>query len=293
MRRFASLLLALLLPLCLALPAAAAETEQFVFDQAGILTAEEVEELETAAAEVSDQYNCGIYVFTVADMGADGFYDIEEYAEWVYESWDLGYDQENTGLMLILSMAERDYDLDAFGDRAHRAFTDYGKESLADTFLDDFRLDDWAGGFRDYIDNAGALLERAANGTPLDVPQYDPGYGPAPGVSDVYREPVFYRERTLSDKLKTAALPGLAVGVIAAVIYCSVLRMKMRSAKPAREASGYMARNGVDLRIREDRFTHSTQVRHHIDRNPGGGAGSHGGGTHISSGGHSHHSGKF
>lgn len=292
MKRLLSLFAALLLLLCAALPAAALETEHFVFDEAGLLTEDEVWELETAAATVSAEYGCGVYIVTVSDMAEDGFYDIEEYAEWVYDSRELGYDDEGTGLMLILSMAERDYDLDAFGDQAHRAFTDYGKETLADSFLDDFRVDDWAGGFRDYLENAGALLERAANDVPLDVPRYDPGYG---GYGPSYHEPVFYRERTLADKLKLALLPGLAVGVIFAFVYCSILKAQMRSARPATEASAYVARHGVDIYISDDRFTHSTQVRHHIPRDTGshGGHGGFGGGTHISSGGHSHHSGKF
>lgn len=292
MRKCLSLLAALLLLLCAALPVTAVETERFVFDLAGILTEGEAAELETDAAAVSAEYGCGIYMVTVSDMADDGFYDIEKYAEWVYDSWALGYDDEGTGLMLILSMAERDYDLDAFGDEAHRAFTDYGKETLADTFLDDFRLDDWVGGFRDFIENAGVLLERAANGTPLDVPSYTPNYGP--GYTPSYSGPVFYRERTPVEKLRIALLPGLAVGILIALVYCGVLKSKMKSARCATEASAYVTRHGVDIHIRDDRFTHATEVRHHIDRDHGSSGGFHGGGgTHISSGGHSHHSGKF
>ena len=288
MKRALSLLIVLLSLLWAALPVAAQETEQFVFDRAGILTEAEAAELETAAAAVSAEYGCGVYIVTVADMADDGFYDIERYAEWMYEGLELGYDEAGTGLMLLLSMAERDYDLDAFGDRAHRAFTDYGKQALADTFLDDFRLDDWVGGFADYISNAGALLERADNGAPLDVPSYD---GPM-GVPH-YSEPVFYRERTMAEKLKLAILPGLVMGLLVAFVYCTILKAKMKSARQATEASAYVAGHGLDLRIRDDRFTHSTQVRHHIDRDHGGGGHGGGGGTHISSGGHSHSSGKF
>lgn len=292
MKQRLSLLAVLLLLLGMVLPAAAAETEHFVFDLAGILTDDETAELETSAAAVSAEYGCGIYIVTVSDMADDGFYDIEKYAEWVYDSRELGYDDEGTGLMLLLSMAERDFDLDAFGDEAHRAFTDYGKESLADTFLDDFRMDDWVGGFRDYIENAGSLLERAANGTPLDVPSYTPGF--TPGYTPSYNGPVFYRERTTVEKLKIALLPGAAVGVIFAFVYCSILKSKMKSAKRATEASAYVAQHGVDIFVRDDRFTHVTEVRHHIDRDHGSSGGFHGGGgTHISSGGHSHHSGKF
>lgn len=281
MKRCVSLLSALLLLLLAVLPVAALETEHFVFDRAEILTRDEVAELEAAAAAVSAEYGCGIYIVTVPDMADDGFYNIERFAEWTYDSLELGYDAEGTGLMLILSMAERDYDLDAFGDNAHRAFTDYGKAALADTFLDNFRGNDWAGGFRDYIENAGALLERASQGDPLDVPGYN---GPA-----------FFRERTTVEKFRLALPPGLTIGLLSAIIYCCVLKSKMKSAKRATEASAYVAKHGVRIHIRDDRFTHATEVRHRIERDSGssGGGFGGGGGTHISSGGHSHSSGKF
>ena len=280
MKRCVSLLIALLM-LCLpALPATALETEQFVFDRAGILTRDEAAALDAAAAAVSAEYGCGIYIVTVSDMADEGFSNIERFAEWTYEGLELGYDAEGTGLMLILSMAERDYDLDAFGDNAHRAFTDYGKAALADTFLDDFRRNDWFGGFSDYIENAGALLERAGRGDPLDVPGYN---GPA-----------FFRERTTGEKLRLALLPALVLGLLSALIYCSVLKSKMKSAKQATEASAYVAKHGVSIHIHDDRFSHATEVRHRIERDSGGGGGGGGGGgTHISSGGHSHSSGKF
>ena len=53
--------------------------------------------------------------------------------------------------MLALSMAERDFQMLAHGDTANAAFTDYGKYIMQDEFLDNFREDDWYGGFADYI----------------------------------------------------------------------------------------------------------------------------------------------
>ena len=53
--------------------------------------------------------------------------------------------------MDALSMAERDFQMLAHGDTANAAFTDYGKYIMQDEFLDNFREDDWYGGFADYI----------------------------------------------------------------------------------------------------------------------------------------------
>lgn len=59
--------------------------------------------------------------------------------------------------MLALSMAERDFQMLAHGDTANAAFTDYGKYIMQDEFLDNFREDDWYGGFADYIAACGPL----------------------------------------------------------------------------------------------------------------------------------------
>ena len=57
---------------------------------------------------------------------------------------------------------------------ANAAFTDYGKYIMQDEFLDNFREDDWYGGFADYIAACGRYLEANANGTPpIDVEPSD------------------------------------------------------------------------------------------------------------------------
>ena len=68
--------------------------------------------------------------------------------------------------MDALSMAERDFQMLAHGDTANAAFTDYGKYIMQDEFLDNFREDDWYGGFADYIAACGRYLEANANGAP-------------------------------------------------------------------------------------------------------------------------------
>lgn len=274
-RLFVVLAIAVLL-LCLAVPAAAQETELYVYDVDDYLTAEEWEQLEIDAEAVSERYAFGVYIAVFDDMGAYGIYDIEEFSEEVYKEWELGYDTAGNGILLVLSMADRDYDLVAYGDFGNYAFTDYGKDVLADTFLDDFRYDHWYEGFRDYIGGCASLLEAAGNGEPVDV-----SYGSY--------EPT--RSVPLAEKVGSSLVPALIVGVIAALIYCSILKSRMKTAVAATEASRYVAEYGVNMLVQDDIFTHSTVVRQHIDRDSG--SRSHGGGTSVNSGGFSHHSGKF
>ena len=279
---FCALCALVLLACLLCVPAFAEETETFVFDNAGILSEDEAAQLNEAAKEISLRYGCGVYIALFEDMADYGYHSIESFAEEVYAQWSLGIGEERNAIILVMSMADRDYDLCAHGDVAHTAFTDYGKEVLArgsrdlgmPGFLDDFRRDDWFNGFKNYVAQCGYMLDCAEKGSPIDIPDY-----PEP-------EP-----RSLTERIGMAAVPGIIIGIIIAFIYCAALKSKMKTAKIAREASRYIAPRGIWMQAEDDMFTHSTVVRQHIERDSGS-RGSHGG-TSVNSGGFSHSSGKF
>lgn len=188
--------------------------------------------------------------------------------------------------MDALSMAERDFQMLVHGDTANAAFTDYGKYIMQDEFLDNFREDDWYGGFADYIAACGRYLEANANGAPIDVE-------PSDETEEEY-EPLSF-----GDKLFFAALMafrfGLPLGLIVAFIVCAVYKRQLKSVRRATEAARYTVSGGAEITAREDRFTHTTEVRTPIktesdDHDSGP---SFSGGTTVNSGGFSHSGGKF
>ncbi len=272
-----SLLLCLVLPLAAfaeALPADTLSASALVTDEAGILSADEVERLERVAAQVSEQYGCGVYIVTVEDYRSYGS-NVESAAETIYRTRGLGYGAEKNGILLLLSMNDRDYDLAAHGATAHTAFTDYGKGELADSFLSYFRRNDWAGGFEKYINNAAYLLQRAAEGDPVDIIVYDrPESEPMSPIM----------------KLLLSLVPaGLISGGT-----CLGMRGKMKNAKIKTTAEDYVVPGSLHLSVNTDRFLRTTRtVVKDPPRESHSGGGGHSGGTTINSGGFSHHSGKF
>ena len=288
MKKFLSSVLAvLLLIVCLSIPAFADAQLSYVTDDAGILYDSDISALEERAAAVSEQYGCGVYIVTVEDFTdySDAYY-VDDFGEELFSSYDLGLGDGNCGILLILSMAERDYGLVAHGDFANTAFTDYGKYIMQDEFLDNFREDDWYGGFADYIAACGRYLEANANGAPIDVEPSD----------DTEEE---YEPLSFGDKLFFAALMafrfGLPLGLIVAFIVCAIYKRQLKSVRRATEAARYTVSGGTEITAREDRFTHTTEVRTPIktesddhDSDP-----SFSGGTTVNSGGFSHSGGKF
>ena len=275
-------LLALLLTLALLLGiTACAHAEariDYVTDEAGILTANEVKALRDSAAAVSDKYDCGVYLVVVYDHTKYVNGNIETFAETVFDSYDLGYGESKNGVLLAMSMKERDYDIYAHGSFGNAAFTDYGKTKLAESFLDNFRRNDWIGGFRDYISTSDSMLRQARDGKPVDVWIPDP----APA------QPRFSFGKLLASIGLGCLFGGAVVGG---------MKRSMKTAVRQVRAENYLV-GGVSLHTRTDQFVNRVVNRHVIPRTPpssgGRPGGGHFGGTTISgSHGGSHHSGKF
>ena len=260
--------LSLLLALCLVLSlggvalASSQITMPHVTDAAGLLTQDEVLALEAQAEQIAEDYGCAPYILVVENYRVyEDTYDVREAGMNLYERWGLGYGPEKNGLLLMLSMAERDHALVTYGSVTHQAFTDYGQEALREQFLDNFHNDDWAGGFRDYLDGCAWLLEQARNGTPYDVDTAPKGFNPL----------------------------ILVIPLVLALAVCLVLTAQMKTAKRKTEAGDYMVQGGTEMRVVQDIFTHRTVTRQVIQQNENKG----GGGTTVNSRGFSGKSGKF
>ena len=275
----------LLLSLCLPVSAGDAASLGYVTDLAGLLTEEQAAELEAEAARIADTYGCGLYILTVQDFTdyARSGDDCFDFAMSVYGTYELGVGPEKNGQLLVLSMAERDYAICAYGDAAHRAFTDYGKEQLEQEFLDDFARDDWYQGFSDYLTYGEAYLSAAARGEPVDVT--DNGYGRYDG--DGYTS---YQEKQPPSPLACVFFIGILPAAVALIV-CLILKGKMKTAVLQKNADAYIRPNGLLLRTRIDQYTHTTEHRERI--NTDSHSGGHSGGTTVNSSGFSGHSGKF
>lgn len=131
-KRIICLLAALLLLLGLSVSASAAVYAN-VIDTAELLSESEAEALDARCSELEQTYGCGVYLVTVDDYTAYYSADsIESFAESVFLDLGLGAGEEQDGVLLVLSMAERDYDICAHGTIGNRTFTDYGKGVLAE-----------------------------------------------------------------------------------------------------------------------------------------------------------------
>lgn len=269
------LAMVLCIALCLAfggaaLASSAGNSLGYVNDAVGLLSLDEQQELETTAAQLAERYGCGVYVIIVDDYTDYTNGSIQDFSEAMYDHYGLGLGDDRNCLLLSLSMCERDNDLDAHGSIGNYAFTDYGKEQLAQEFIDDFRYDNWFDGFRDYMSTAGQYLEAAENGTPVDV------YGDSGEI-----DPAVSTGVNILFIVVIPCLISLAV--------CGIFAAQMKTARRKTGARGYISHGGVDMRVTQDQFLYHTETRQPIPQNDN----NSGGGTTVNSAGHSHSSGKF
>lgn len=268
-RAFLSVLLAMLLLGCFAVSAFATEAQlNYVTDEAGLFTDAQWEALEQRAQAISEEYNFGVYIVTLEDFrDYTNLSNIEKFAVRFYDEYQLGYGEDKGGTMLMLSMAERDYDLDFNSKRANEIFTEAGRDWMENRFLVHFRGNDFYSGFNEYLNTCEEYLEAARNGEPV-------GQG-MPSSADEEKLPA-----------AIALIPGAIAALLVGIFTCA----PMHSAGVKRDADQYVVHGSLELRRRSDMFLHRSVSRRPRENHS---SSSSGGSHHYSSGSHSGRSGKF
>ena len=263
MKRFFSVFLAAVLLMVLAVPASAAES--YIWDEAGLLTEEGRAELNETAREISERTGCGVYFLSIPDYTVYGKGTIGETADWLYSEKGLGVGNNKDGVLLVLSMADRDYSLIPHGFGG-TAITVTGLDYITESFRDSLRDDDWYHGVYDYLNATDTLLTRARNG-------------------DIYD-----RDKVSSGSQWTWSLIiGLSLALIVCITQQAAMKKKVREQT---QALGYLKKGSVNITRRSDRYTHTTETRVKINNDKDSSSGGSSSYSH-SSGGYSGKSGKF
>ncbi len=239
-----------------------------VADRAGLLSREELDDLGRRAQDICDAYRCGLYIVTVEDYWDYGSTPFDAACN-IYRDWGLGAGPDKDGLILMLSMSDRDFATAVYGPWAHSVFTDEVLQHQEPEFLDDFGDNDWYGGFSDFLTTSEGYLKTVRSGGSVNTS----------------------RRLLTSGRLAAVIVQDLLGGTTVALVICLVIKSGMRSVRKRADAKDYAVSGGEKLSVRSDRFTHTTQTRRVIQttRTSGGGGGSRG----FSGGGFSGRSGKF
>ena len=259
-----------------------AQNTTFVEDHYGVIDDEEEEALNLQAKIASEQYDVGVYVRVFSDM--EDYFTIEEFAEAVYERESLGLGDNNDGILLILTMEDRSFDIFVpHGGLAAEAFGQYAREQMASSVVYGYLTEDlYYGGFQDYISIADVDLAYAQAGTPISE-NFDP-----------IREEQERREQEAYEAATRAAKTGATLGIppFISILTCLGLKRRNKTEGIATTAYSYIPSDGVRLTNKTDQFMYQTTSRTVIRRDDDSGGSSSNFSSSTTSAG-SHTSGHF
>ena len=199
--------------------------EQFVYDDADLLTVSEEAKLVEKLAEVSHAHNAQIVVCTIASMGGG---DIDGFVDYLYDSMGFGYGENRDGVLLLVCMDPREYRILSNG----YAGVAIGPDQI-DTLCDivEFYLSEgsYATAFTFFTNQCEEFLEYYQEGSPFNAG----------------------RNLAIS----------LVIGIIAGAITAFVMKGKLKSVRKQYSARVYVKQGSMRLDYKRDIFLYRNVTR--------------------------------
>ena len=245
-RKIISFLLVMLFCLSLTVSVFAKDAdEQFLFDEADILTRSEEAELAEKLEDISHTYEAQIVIVTMDSLSG---VDIDDYVEYLYDSVGFGYGEDHDGILLLVCMAEREYRILSNG-AANDAIADGEIGKICDAIEGHLSDGDYAKAFGVFLDKCEYYLDGHVNGYPFNF----------------------------GKTLLICLVIGLVVGVIVALVLAS----QLKSVRKQIRANDYVKPGSMQITIHNDMFLYRNVTRTKKQSNNG----SSGGGSSRSVGG--------
>ena len=212
-------------PLPAATEAALPENEQFLYDEADLLTDSEEEALVQKLEEVSHATNAQIVVVTLASM--DGG-NIDEFIDYLYDTMGFGYGENHDGVLLLVSMDPREYRILSNG-YAGTAIGPDQIDTLCDIVQPYLTKGTYATAFTYFANESKDFLAYYLEGSPFNAGK--------------------------------SFMISLVIGIIAGLITAFVMKGKLKSVRKQDSARVYVKKGSMRLTYSRDIFLYRNVVR--------------------------------
>ena len=239
-------------------------------DEAGLLSEEESSTLINKLEEISQRQKNEVAVVTVNSLEGK---TAEAYADDYYDYNGYGYGENDDGLLLLVSMGEREWAVTTYGYCHTVAFTDAGLDYISSEFRRKLSSGEYAKAFDCFAGLCDDFLTQAATGEPYDVDNMPKGK-----VSPFW----LYTDLVVAFFISFGIVKGKSGN--------------LKSVKKQESAKAYERRGSLSLRRSTDSCVNRIVTQKTIRNEKNSSSGSSGGSSsHISSSGRSHGgtSGKF
>ena len=247
MKRIVTLILTLVLCLALAAQVSAAQLPRLV-DAADLLNDIHEAELLDRLDRVSEELQTDVVIVT---MDSCGGYSADEVIESLYDEYGYGIGPNRDGVMLLLSMAERDYRIHSEGYAAD-AITMGDIDDIGEHIVEELSDGAYMEGFMEFVSLCEYELEEERNGLPFNF-----------GMS---------------------LMISLVIGFAVAFIATGIMRSQLKSVRSRSGAKEYTKPGSMQLTRSGDLFLYQTVERRYSPRERSSGSGSRGGGGNTGGG---------
>jgi uncharacterized protein len=251
MKRLITVFLALMLCAMLTISVSAAQMPRLV-DGADLLTDSEEADLLARLDEASEYLQADIVIITLESCGG---YSADQVINAFYDQNDFGYGINRDGVMLLLSMAERDYRILCNGFAA-TAITPSERDDIGAYIVDDLSAGAYYDAFGEFLEECKWEIDGERSGYPF-------AFGRNLGVS-------------------------LMIGVITALLITGVLRSQLKSVQTRTGAREYAKPGSMKMTQSSDLYLYRTVNRirkpQESSSSSGGFRSGGGGGRHVGGG---------
>lgn len=259
MKRLFGSLSVFLLCVVMAIPAFGAADLPRLLDGAGLLTEAEQSTLLAKLNEISERQRIDVIIVTTDTL--DGKTP-RNYADDLFDQNSYGFGTEHDGVMLLVSMEDRDWWITTCG-YGMTAITDDGIHYISDRFLPDLKDGDHAAAFDTFAGLCDEFITQAKIGQPYDG-------------SHMPKEPF-----NVGSKL----LVAMVISFVIALIVTGSMKAKLKTVRMQTAAASYVRANSMNITESRDMYLYSTVTR--TKRQESGGS-SGGSSSHTSSSGRTH-----
>ena len=224
-KRMLSILFVLLMSFSLSFTAFVAQDTQRLYDDADLLTRSEERKLANRLDDVSEEYEVDIIIVTVETIG---HYTPNQYIEYFYDENNCGYGEDRDGVLLLVTMEEREYRILSNGFAA-KAISSDDIDDIGDTISDYLSDGEYAEAFHSFVDECEYQIDGELNGFPF----------------------AFGKNLLIS----------LVIGLVAALIVTSIMAGELKSVKKQLAATEYTKQGSMKVTSSSDMFLYRTVDR--------------------------------
>lgn len=240
-----------------------AETESLgrLYDEYGVLSADEYNTVLEALNVVSDRFQVDTSIAVVNSIAADGYDDIAAYADDLFDAYGYGTGENKDGILFVVAMEERKWALSTHG-LAIQYVTDKGNEYLQEQFLSFLSNGDYERAFLAYAEGCDYLYAERTGQKPSDYFNKSDSYD---GDQDFYDEDYdSYEPVSVGRRLEITAryIPiALLVGFLLSMIPMGIMKAKLRTVQQKSGAADYVDRDSLRITDTRDIFLYRTVNR--------------------------------